>query len=65
MDKRKAIYIVVDKTIEQNYQVELGCQEWVTVMECIYANESWILLLIIFKSQNVYCSWIPKKLSEG
>jgi hypothetical protein len=65
MGKRKAIRVVVDKTIEQNYQAEPGRQEWVTVMECVYADRSSIPPLIIFKGENVCRSWMPKKLPEG
>ena len=64
--KRKALRVVVDTTVKQNYQAEPGRQEWVTVMECICADGSSIPPLIIFKGENVSESWIPvKEIPEG
>lgn len=59
MGKRKALWVIIDTNVEQNYQTEPGRQEWVTVVECICANGTSIPPLIIFKGENVSDSWIP------
>src|SRR5579871_6832382 len=64
--KRKALCVVVDTNVRQNYQAEPGRQEWVTVMECICTDGTSIPPLIIFKGENISNSWIPvKELPEG
>jgi hypothetical protein len=65
LGKRKAIRVVIDKTVKQNYQAERGRQEWVTVMECVCADGSEIPPLVIFKGENVCQTWLPKELPEG
>ena len=29
-------YIIIDTTVQIKYELEIGCQEWVTCIECIY-----------------------------
>jgi hypothetical protein len=58
--------VVVDTTVQQKYQAEPGRQEWVTVMECICADGSLILPLIIFAGENISKGWLPlQEMPEG
>jgi hypothetical protein len=58
--KKRATRVIVDAKLREAYQAEPGCQEWVTVMECVSATGSFITPLIIFKGKNICMNWIPK-----
>ena len=54
-------YVIVDSTKRTRYQAQPGRQEWVTAVECICADGSSILPLIIFKGEHLISDWIPPK----
>lgn len=45
-------YIVIDKQLRKRYQISSGRQEWIIVIEYIYANETKLHPLIIFKGDD-------------
>ena len=47
------VIVDVSQGIKQAYQAEPGRQEWVTVMECICVDGSFISPMIIFKGKNL------------
>ena len=49
----------MDSRLRKKYQTQPGRQEWVTAVECICADGSSIVPLIIFKGKNVLNTWIP------
>ena len=65
IEKKRATCVIVDDNLQKAYQAEPGQQEWVTVMECICANGSYVSLLIIFKGENLIRNWISEKASEN
>src|SRR5271170_1284879 len=46
-------------------QAEPGRQEWITVIECICADGSIILPMVIFKGKNLMTSCIPQPAPKG
>jgi hypothetical protein len=46
------------------HQAHPGRQEWVSIVECICADGTFINPLVIFKGQNVLQSWVPNKVME-
>ena len=57
-------FVIVDSRLRRKYQAEPGRQEWVTVVECICADDDLIPPLIIFKGENLLTSWIPHDLQD-
>ena len=57
-------HVVVDTTLKTRYKLEPGCQEWVSVVECICVDGSTIPPLIIFKELSVSRSWIPDNVHD-
>jgi len=55
---------IIDKTIRQKFQAKPGRQEWVTAIECICADGSFLPPLIIFKGENLSCQWIPASIHD-
>ena len=51
--KKRATRVIVDVSLKEAYQAEPGRQEWVTVMECVCADGTFIPPLIIFKGANL------------
>ena len=62
MDESR-LSIVINAQIRQKYQAQLGQQEWVSVVECIYTAGSTIAL-IIFKGENLSTQWIPANIHK-
>ena len=56
--KKRATRVIVDVSLKEAYQAEPGRQEWVTVMECVCADGTFIPSLIIFKGANLCKDWI-------
>ncbi len=50
--------VIIYSSIKMKYQAQSGHQEWVTVVEYVYADESSIPLLIIFKGEYLLDSWM-------
>ena len=46
-------YVVVDARLRKKYQAQPGRQEWVTALECVCADGSFIPPLIIYKGKNL------------
>jgi hypothetical protein len=57
--KKRATHVIIDTELKEVYQAEPGRQEWVTVMEYVCVDGSFIPPLIIFKGENLYRNWIP------
>ena len=53
------VNVVVDSELKKVYTAQPGRQEWVTVIECISASSTSILLYIIFKGEHILSIWIP------
>jgi|SRR5436853_894068 len=47
-------------SLRKHIKAEPGRQEWVTVMECVSVDGTFIPPLIIFKGENICMNWIPK-----
>ena len=56
--------IIIDSTLCTKYQAYPGCQEWVSMVECICADGTILLPLGIFKGKNVLQNWIPPIVHE-
>ena len=54
----EASQCIINTTIRQKFQAKPGRQEWITAMECIYADGSFLPPLIIFKAENLSRQWI-------
>ena len=65
IDDTQRSYIVVDKNQQKRYQASSGCQEWITVIECVCANGTDIPLFIILKGDNFVANWIPYDAPSG
>jgi hypothetical protein len=50
---------IINATIRQRFQAKPGRQEWVTVVECICMDGSFIPPLVIFKGEKLSYQWIP------
>ena len=55
---------IINATIRQKFQAKPGRQEWVTAVECICADGTSILPLIIFKGENLSRQWIPADIAN-
>ena len=52
--KKRMICVIIDISLKEAYQAEFDWQEWVIIMEYIYADGIFIPSLIIFKGVNLY-----------
>ena len=57
-------HVIVDVSLKEAYQAEPGRKEWITVMECVYADGTFIPSLIIFKGANLCKDWIVANVSD-
>lgn len=58
--KVEASKCIINAQIRQAFQkANPGRQEWVTSVECIYADGTAIPSLIIFEAENLSRTWIP------
>jgi len=55
---------IIDATIRQRFQAKPGRQEWVTAIECICADGTFLPPLIIFKGENLSRQWIPASIHQ-
>jgi len=58
----EASKVVIDTHVTQAptyHQAQPGRQEWVTAVECICADGSFLPPCIIFKAENFCHSWVP------
>ncbi|APA05486.1 hypothetical protein sscle_01g002560 [Sclerotinia sclerotiorum 1980 UF-70] len=53
--------IIIDSTLRTKHQAHPGCQEWISMVECICVDGSILPPLGIFKGKNVLQNWIPKE----
>ena len=60
----KASRVIIDKNIGSQFQGEPGRQEWVTVVECICADESSIPPMIIFKAAGLNEQILPENIAS-
>lgn len=60
----ESIWIIIDTTFCTKYQVYPGCQEWVSMVECICGDGTAITLFGIFKGKNVLKNWILSKVQD-
>jgi DDE superfamily endonuclease/Tc5 transposase DNA-binding domain len=54
----QAGHVVVDDTVQSQFQAQPGRQEWVTVLECICGDGSTVAPLVIFKGENGSTGWV-------
>jgi len=52
--------VVVDTSVQSHYQAQSGRQEWVTTVECICVDGSWVPPLVIFTGETFVKQWVPK-----
>jgi len=57
--EKEAGRVIIDARIRQKFQAKPGRQEWVTVVECVCADGSFVPPLVIFKAENLSTQWIP------
>jgi len=58
----EAFKVIIDEQSSSNsiyHQAQPGRQEWVTSVECICTDGSYLPPLIIFKAENFSRNWIP------
>jgi hypothetical protein len=55
----EASQCIINATIRQRFQAKPGRQEWVTAVECICMDGSFIPPLVIFKGEKLSHQWIP------
>ena len=53
----QAGYVIVDDTVQSQFQAQPGRQEWVTILECICGDGSVVAPLVIFKGENGSTGW--------
>ena len=51
--------VIINKEMRRQFQAQLGCQEWVSVVECISADKTVLPPLVIYKGEALYTCWIP------
>ena len=56
----EARHVVIDISVNSQYQAQPGQQEWVTSIECIYADGSSVSSVIIFTDETFVRQWMPK-----
>jgi DDE superfamily endonuclease/Tc5 transposase DNA-binding domain len=59
----QASRVIIDKNIGSQFQGEPGRQEWVTVVECICADETSIPPMIIFKAAGLNEQILPENIA--
>lgn len=52
------------QTLRTHYKTHPGRQEWVSLVECIYADGRAIPPLLIFKADKVNSNWITPEIPE-
>jgi hypothetical protein len=55
----EASKVIINKYIRERYRAQPGRQGWVTSVECICADGTYVPPLIIFRAENKSTSWIP------
>lgn len=56
--------VIINTATRRNYKAEPGRQEWITVIECVCADGSFIEPSIIYKGENLSTDWIPKDMPK-
>lgn len=62
--KKRATRIIIGISLKEVYQAESDRQEWIMIMEYIYADDIFIPPLIIFKRANLCKDWITSNVSD-
>ena len=57
--EKEAGRCVINAQVRQKFQAKPGCQEWVSVVECVCADGSVVPPLVIFRAENLSRQWIP------
>jgi hypothetical protein len=60
----EASKVIINAKIRQKFQAKWSRQEWVTSIECICADGTFIPPLIIFKGKNVLQDWVPDSVHD-
>lgn len=61
----QAGHVIVDDTVQSQFQAQPGRQEWVTVLECICGDGSTVAPLVIFKGENGSIGWVQSSEIPG
>src|SRR5436190_395103 len=61
----EASKVIINKYIREHYQSQPGRQEWVTLVQCICADGTFVPPLIIFRAENLSPSWIPDNVPDN
>src|SRR5437763_6910221 len=56
---------IINAEIRQKFQAKPGRQEWVTAVECICVDGSFVPPLIIFKGEKLSRQWIPASIHNN
>ena len=59
IEEREVSRVIINVRIWQQFQAKLGQQESVSVVECVCADGSVLLPLVIFKAKKLSTEWIP------
>ena len=60
----EATKCIINANIRQQFQSKPGRQEWVTSVECICADGTALLPLIIFKGEKVSARWVTENICD-
>jgi DDE superfamily endonuclease len=55
----KATGVIIDQTANIRYLTYLGRQEWVSAIECISMDDTFLTPLVIFKGKTLTSHWLP------
>jgi len=56
---------IINVTIRQAFQAKSERQEWITAIECVYADKTSLSFLIIFKDENLSRQWISANIHNN
>src|SRR5579871_6009489 len=56
---------IINTEIRQKFQAKPGRQEWVTAVECICVDGSFVPPLIIFKGEKLSRQWVPASIHNN
>lgn len=61
----EALKVIINANIQQKFQAKWSRQEWITSIECICTNGTFVPPLLIFKGKTVLQGWIPDSVHDS
>src|SRR5438270_4962125 len=59
IDTIQSFRVIINKEMRRQFQAQPGHQEWISVVECISADKTVLLPLVIYKGEALCTHWIP------